>query len=140
MSITTLIEKTKADLRDKKRWRAYKARTRALPPAYGSAIAALERYLLHYGAIAKGDVLVAMLEDLADLFEQAASDGTPIRGIVGDDPVEFAEDFLRNYAKGQWIDKERVRLTEAIERAAGTQGAGTEGAGNEGAGPTAEDA
>jgi DNA-binding ferritin-like protein (Dps family) len=38
-----------------------------------------------------------MLEDLADLFEQAAANGIPIRGIVGQDPVEFAEAFLRNY-------------------------------------------
>ena len=41
-----------------------------------------------------------MLEDLADLFEQAAADGTPIREIVGEDPVEFAETFLQNYSKG----------------------------------------
>ncbi|MFI6793991.1 hypothetical protein [Streptosporangium canum] len=32
-----------------------------------------------------------MFEDLADLFEQAAADGTPIREIVGEDPVEFVE-------------------------------------------------
>ena len=67
-----------------------------------------------------------MFEDLADLFERAAADGTPIREIVGDDPVEFAEAFLRNYTEGQWIDKERERLTSAIDRAAG------EDSGNEG--------
>ena len=53
-----------------------------------------------------------MFDDLADLFEQAAADGTPIREIVGDDPVEFAETFAQNYSKGGWIDKERERLTE----------------------------
>jgi DNA-binding ferritin-like protein (Dps family) len=46
-------------------------------------------------------VLLLMLGDLADLFEQSAADGTPIRAIVGDDPVEFAETFMRNYAGGQ---------------------------------------
>ena len=35
-----------------------------------------------------------MLEDLADLFEQGAADGTPIREIVGEDPVEFVEAFV----------------------------------------------
>ncbi len=59
-----------------------------------------------------------MLEDLTDLFEQSAANGTPVRAIVGDDPVEFAEEFLRNYAEGQWINKERARLTEAMNRAA----------------------
>ncbi|MFE5827112.1 hypothetical protein ACFQ7B_35900 [Streptomyces erythrochromogenes] len=31
------------------------------------------------------DSSAAMFEDLADLFEQAAADGTPIRAIVGED-------------------------------------------------------
>jgi DNA-binding ferritin-like protein (Dps family) len=56
-----------------------------------------------------------MLDDLADLFEQSAADGTPIREIVGENPVEFAETFLRNYSEGQWINKERERLINAIE-------------------------
>jgi DNA-binding ferritin-like protein (Dps family) len=118
MNISTLIEKVVGDLGDKKRWRAYKARTKQLPGNYRAAVEALERYLTYFGAIAKGEVLMTMLEDLADLFEQSAANGTSIRAIVGDDPVEFAETFLRNYAEGQWINKERVRLTEAIDRAA----------------------
>ena len=61
-----------------------------------------------------------MLQDLADLFEQSAANGTPIREIVGEDPVEFAEAFLRNYPKGQWINRERERLTNAIDRVAGS--------------------
>lgn len=118
MNISILIEKVVGDLGDKKRWRAYKTRTKQLPGNYRAAIEALERYLMYFGAITKGDVLMSMLEDLADLFEQSAADGTPIRAIVGEDPVEFAEAFLRNYAEGQWINKERARLTEAIDRAA----------------------
>ncbi len=119
MNITTLVEKVVGDLGDKKRWRAYKERTRQLPAGYRSAAEALERYLTYFGAITRGDVLVTMLEDLADLFEQSAADGTPIRSVVGEDPVEFAEAFLRNYAEGQWIAKERARLVDAIDSAAG---------------------
>ena len=33
--------------------------------------------------------------------------------------MEFAETFLRELPGGQWIDRERERLTSAIERAAG---------------------
>lgn len=117
MKISSILEKVVGDLDDKKRWRAYKARTKQLPSAYRDAIDALERYLMYYGAIAKGDVLVKMLDDLGDLFEQAAADRTPIRSIVGDDPVGFAEEFVRNYTHGQWINKERARPTEAIDRA-----------------------
>lgn len=103
---------------EKRRYRRYKARTKQLPENYRTAVEALERYLTYFGSITKGDVLVSMLEDLADLFEQSAADGTPIRTVVGQDPVEFAEEFARNYAKGQWINKERERLTTAIDRLA----------------------
>lgn len=102
----------------KKRWRRYKARKEQLPTGYRTAIDGLERYITYAGTIAKNDVFLQMVEDLADLFEGAAADGTPIRGIVGEDPVEFAEDFLRNYADGQWINKERRRLNDTIDQAA----------------------
>ena len=100
---------------EKRRYRHYKARTKQLPTDYHMAIDALERYLMYFGAITKGDTLMSMLEDLADLFEQSAANGTPIRAIVGEDPVEFAETFLQNYSDGQWINKERARLTKTIE-------------------------
>ena len=105
---------------DKRRWRAYKARTRALPENYRTAIEGVERYLLYAGG-GSGDP--TMLEDLADLFEQAASAGTPIRDLVGDDPVEFVDDFVRNYPQGNWIVREQQRLTDAIRRAAGEDSA-----------------
>jgi DNA-binding ferritin-like protein (Dps family) len=114
MSISKMIA-------EKRRYRQYKARTRQLPANYRTAIDALERYLTYFGAITKGDTLASMLEDLADLFEQSAANGTPIRAIVGDDPVEFAETFLQNYSEGQWINRERERLNDAIDRVAGDQ-------------------
>ena len=84
----------------------------------------LERYLLYAGGVAKGDVLVQMLEDLADLMEQAAVDRTPVRAIVGDDPVAFADDFLSNYSDGQWVNRERARLSDSIAAAEAAEQAG----------------
>ena len=104
---------------EKKQWRHYKARVAALPPPYRTTAEAVERYLMHAGGIAKGDVAVAMFGDLADLFEQGAAEGTSIRALVGEDPVEFVEEFLRNYADGSWLLKERARLVDAVARAAG---------------------
>ncbi|GAA2857271.1 hypothetical protein GCM10010517_15620 [Streptosporangium fragile] len=68
---------------------------------------------------ADGAGAMAMYEDLADLFEHSVADGTPIRGIFGEDPVEFVEAFVANYPVGQWRARERNRFTSAIERAAG---------------------
>ena len=113
------IESVTGSLEEKKRYRQHKARIAGLPENYRTAVDALERYTMYFGSISKGDVLVKMLEDLADLFERAAVDGTPIRAIVGDDPVEFAETFIANYSEGQWINKERTRLIDAIDRVAG---------------------
>ncbi|MFP3462056.1 DUF1048 domain-containing protein [Arthrobacter globiformis] len=109
------IEQVTGSLEQKKQYKQYKARTKQLPANYRTAIEALERYLTYFGAITKGETLVKMLEDLADLFEQSAASGTPVREVVGEDPVEFAETFLQNYSEGQWINKERKRLTETIE-------------------------
>ncbi len=67
-----------------------------------------------------------MMEDLVDLFEQAAAAGTPIRDLVGDDPVEFVEAFVANYPQGNWILKEKHRLDDSIRRAAGEEPAADE--------------
>jgi DNA-binding ferritin-like protein (Dps family) len=118
--MTTFIEKIVGDLGDKRRWRQYKARVKALPTNYRTTVEALERYLTYFGVITKGDVVVdvlmSMFGDLADLFEQAAADSTPIRVVVGEDPVAFAEAFFGNYSDGQWINRERDRSVSAVER------------------------
>ena len=100
----------------KRRWRAYKARVRQLPENYRTTVEAIERYLMHFGPM-QGDSAASVLEDVADLFERAAADGTPIREIVGEDPVEFVEALIGNYEKGGYVTRERERLTNAIARA-----------------------
>lgn len=113
------IERVTGFLEQKKQYRGLKARMRALPAGYRESAEALERYLMYFGGVESGEALVRMLDDLVVLFEQSAADGTAIRDVVGADPVEFADAFLENYAEARWIGKERRRLAEAIERAAG---------------------
>ena len=79
------------------------------------------RRVRYYGGITDGDTLLTMFGDFADLWERAAADGMPLREIVGDDPVEFAETFAQAYSGKQWIDKERARLTKASERSRSDQ-------------------
>jgi DNA-binding ferritin-like protein (Dps family) len=102
----------------KRRWWAYKARVRQLPPNYRAAVDAIERYLMFFGSL-DANSAESLFEDVADLFERAAADGTPIREIVGDDPVEFVEALVANYSKGGYVTRERERLVNAIERAEG---------------------
>ena len=64
-----------------------------------------------------GEHLLRMLDDLGDLFERAAADDTSVTAIVGEDPVEFAEEFKRNYSEGSWYAKEQRRLIDSITQA-----------------------
>lgn len=112
------FEKVAGNLDDKRRWRANKARVEALPAPYRDSVKAIQRYVGYFGGVVDGRTLMAMLDDLADLFEQAAADGTPVRAVVGDDPVEFAETFTQAYTGKRWIDKERTRLVDAVNQAA----------------------
>lgn len=120
--MTVWIEKIVGDFADKKSYLAYKARVKKLPTGYREAGSALERYLMHLGPSDDGPALIAMLGDLAEMLEQSAADGTPIRDLVGEDPVEFAEAFLDNYAGGSWIRTERARLATSIDEAVAAQG------------------
>ena len=104
---------------EKGQWRENKARARQLPASYRTAFEALERYLMHVGPGGDGAGAASMFEDLVDLFEQSAANGTPIREVVGEDPVAFIEAFVQNYPEGQWITREQERLTNTIARAAG---------------------
>ncbi|WP_432103601.1 DUF1048 domain-containing protein [Streptomyces sp. bgisy091] len=105
----------------KRRWKAYKGRVKELPEDYRTAVGAIERHLMHF-VPTDGDSNAAMFEDLADLFEQAAADGTPIREIVGEDPVEFVDAFAQNYSEGGYVPaRARKQLTDDIERAAGSE-------------------
>lgn len=113
------IELVVGPLEQKKQYRQAKARIEALPEPYLAAANAVNRYLTYYGGLTDGEVIVQMFIDLADLWERAAIDGTPVRELVGADPVEFAEEFARAYGGKRWIDKERERLIRAIDDAAG---------------------
>jgi DNA-binding ferritin-like protein (Dps family) len=111
------IETITGSLEQKKQYKQYKVRIEALPKPYGTVAKALERYFMYYGGVTDGETALRMFGDFADLWERAAADGTPVREIVGDDPVEFAEAFAQAYTGTRWIDKERARLTKAIEDA-----------------------
>ncbi len=117
------IEILTGSLEQKKQYKRDKARIDGLAEPYAGAAKAMHRYVMYSGAITDGDVLITMFGDMADLWERAALDGTPVRDIVGDDPVEFAESFIQAYDGAQWIDKERARLRKSIDDAQhGAQG------------------
>ncbi|MDJ0392989.1 DUF1048 domain-containing protein [Rhodococcus sp. G-MC3] len=113
------IEAITGSMEQKKQYKVHMARIEGLPEPHRSAAMACSRYLLYYGAVSDGDLLVTMMGDHADLWERASVDGTHVRDVVGGDPVEFAEAFAAAYSGKEWIDKERERLRESIDAAVG---------------------
>jgi DNA-binding ferritin-like protein (Dps family) len=109
------IETITGSLEQKKQYKQDKARLDALPEPYATAAKAIHRYVMYSAGITDGDTLTRMFTDFADLWERASADGTPVRDIVGDNPVEFAETFTQAYGGTQWIDKERTRLNKTID-------------------------
>jgi DNA-binding ferritin-like protein (Dps family) len=104
-------------LEQKKQYRQYKARMDALPEPYNAAAKAVFRYFMYNGGMDDGDTLITMMGDFVELWERAVADGTPVREIVGEDPVEFADTFTAAYGGKNWIDKQRERLNKAIDDA-----------------------
>ncbi len=104
----------------KRRYRQYKARTEQLPANYHTAIDALERYMEFFGP-GRGTACCRCWRTSPTSSSRARRTEPPSAMIVGQDPVEFAEAFLRNYPEGQWISRERERLTNAIDRVAGNE-------------------
>jgi len=111
------IETVTGSLEQKKQYKLYKARIDALPEPYRTAAKALDRYFMYYAGLVDGETMLTMMGDHVELWERAAADGTSVRAIVGEDPVEFAETFAQAYSGTHWIDKERTRLVRSIEDA-----------------------
>ena len=111
------IEALTGSLEQKKQYKQAKARIEALPEPYRTVANAQHRYTMYYGGTAAGVYKGQILPLLADLWERAAIDGTPIDDIIGDDPVEFAENYAEAYGGTQWVDKERARLNKAVAEA-----------------------
>lgn len=116
------IELVTGPLEHKKQYKHYRTRVEALPQPYLTAAKAVDRYLMYVGGVTDGATLVRMMTDLVELWERAVADGTPLRDIVGDDPVEFADTFRAAYSGKEWIDTERARLRAAIDDATGGAG------------------
>ena len=111
------IETLTGSLEQKKQYKQYKARIEGAPEPYAARPRRSSGTSCTTGASRTATPSITMFGDFADLWEGAAADGTPVREIVGDDPVEFAETFAQAYTGKQWIDKERARLNKAIDDA-----------------------
>ncbi|MEJ3406077.1 hypothetical protein WDJ51_15185 [Rathayibacter sp. YIM 133350] len=109
------MDRIATDLRRRARYRQSLSRLTALPEPYRSAAMALHRYCVRLPTRMDAGALARLTSDEADLWQLAVIDGTPVRVILGEDPVDIAEAFARTYAGGQRMKRERIRLTTMID-------------------------
>ena len=111
------IELITGSLEDKKTYKAAQARIDALTQPHRTAAKGVQRYIMQTCAPEDGPNLVRLIGDFADLWEGAVADGSSVRDVVGEDPVDIAEVFAATYTGKRWIDKERNRLLASIDEA-----------------------
>lgn len=97
---------------EKRRRREGSAQAHRLPEPYDTAMRAVLRFVTKTGP-GNREQRLRMVDDLTDLFEQAAADTTSITDLLGD-PVEFADAFTANYGAPSRILREEQRLITAI--------------------------
>jgi DNA-binding ferritin-like protein (Dps family) len=76
----------------------------------------MEHHILSCGP-ESGEATMRALDDLIDLFEQSAAAMTPLRDIVGENPADFAEEFVNNYTEDTWRERQVRKVNQALESA-----------------------
>ncbi|MEK4031382.1 MULTISPECIES: DUF1048 domain-containing protein [Bacillaceae] len=99
-------------IQEKREYRAYRKRVNELPEEYRTAMTAIEKYMWNF---AKGSGMLALLQNVLEMFESSASDGLNVRDIVGNDAAEFADSLLAEFPEETWIDKMRKELRDSIK-------------------------
>ncbi|WP_125605924.1 DUF1048 domain-containing protein [Lapidilactobacillus bayanensis] len=97
---------------DKKWYRDYKKQEQALPEPYRTAIQTLDNYLMQYWGT---DEFVDLFDNLLTLFQEGSAEGVSIEGIVGTDPVVFADELLAQYQQATWMHKQQEKLRKAFK-------------------------
>jgi DNA-binding ferritin-like protein (Dps family) len=86
-----------------------------LPADFRAAFTAFAAYVEQRRPNTPADAAVGALEDLTALFAQAASDGIPVRDVVGHDPADVAEELLANHAPAPRDAAARADLARTID-------------------------
>jgi DNA-binding ferritin-like protein (Dps family) len=109
--MTNLLNKM---IGDKKRYRQYLHDIAALPKPYADTLTALDKYIWNFAA--NGNIMDA-LEGILHMFQESAAEGVPVGQVIGDDPVEFADNILAQYPDDLWMTKIEKKLRTQVQEA-----------------------
>ena len=96
--------------RQKRAFRAYRARARRLPEEYRIVFQEMEKYLFQFAM----DGQPERFSDLVSQFEAGAAEGKEVLDITGDDVIGFCDDLIREWMSRTWQDQVRERFNQRI--------------------------
>ena len=82
-------------LREKRAYRQMMARVNALPEDYRYVFKHIQHHMWMFASGAGYDMM-AVHNDLVELFEAGAAEGKPVLAITGEDVAAFCDELLRN--------------------------------------------
>ncbi|MCI1986705.1 MAG: DUF1048 domain-containing protein [Lactobacillus sp.] len=109
--MTDIKTSIQAMIKDKQRYKQFTKDVRALPTPYAATVNALTKYIWSF---AGSGAMVDVLEEVLHIFQESAAENVPIRQIVGEDPVEFAENIMAEYPNELWLIKYRHQLRQKV--------------------------
>ncbi|MGR3742015.1 DUF1048 domain-containing protein [Companilactobacillus sp. DQM5] len=98
---------------DKKAYKEFKAEIKKLPKEYQIAFNSLQSYMWNFWG---DDNFQEAFDELLHLFQESSMDNIPIKDIVGDDPVKFADELMSQYSDHLWIIKIQNKLRKEFKQ------------------------
>lgn len=98
-----------------RQWKAFEARSEALPPDYRAAWGQITVHLFPYGSFT-GRNLMPILDDALGLLEQTAADGRSVQEVLGDDIAGFCAALAGEEGARSYRDRWRARLNRKVAR------------------------
>jgi DNA-binding ferritin-like protein (Dps family) len=108
-----IIEKIIGNMEDKRAYRAYRKRVKALPGEYGIVMKEMQSYIWSCGSL---DGSLDLLYDLATLMETSAAEGKRVLDVTGGDVTAFCDALIREWQGRTWQDTVRKKYNDRIRR------------------------
>ncbi|MDR1152016.1 MAG: DUF1048 domain-containing protein [Bifidobacteriaceae bacterium] len=106
--------------REKREWREYQARLRALPPEYRTVMKLIEKYTWNFAADSQ---IMPVLYGILDLFEEGAVSGRRVLDVTGEDVAAFAWSVLDEVRPATWLGQKGAQLNAQVAKGlAGREG------------------
>lgn len=107
-------------LESKKEYRQQMERVKALPEEYQYVFRKIQEQMWRFASGAGYDMM-ALHQDLLELFEAGAADGKPVLEITGEDVAAFCDELLRSVrtSEADWRASFNRKIRETVEKKSG---------------------